>query len=72
MVLEGGGALGAYEAGALYSLTQNLPAAEVMYDVVSGVSIGAINSAAIGVFPKGKPAEMSDWLIGMWNDISIP
>ena len=43
LVLQGGGALGAYQAGVYEALHE----AEIEPDWVSGVSIGAINSAII-------------------------
>ena len=50
LVLQGGGALGAYQAGVYQALHE----AEVEPDWVSGVSIGAINAAIIA----GNPPEM--------------
>jgi NTE family protein len=43
LILQGGGALGAYQAGAYQALHE----ADIEPDYVSGVSIGAINSALI-------------------------
>jgi NTE family protein len=43
LVLQGGGALGAYQAGVYQALHE----ADIEPDWVSGVSIGAINSAII-------------------------
>jgi predicted acylesterase/phospholipase RssA len=42
LVLSGGGAHGAYEAGVAYALMQREP-----FDVICGVSIGAINAALL-------------------------
>jgi NTE family protein len=50
LVLQGGGALGAYQAGVYQALHE----ANVEPDWVSGVSIGAINSAIIAGNPKKK------------------
>ncbi len=44
LVLQGGGALGAYEMGALQRLYRE---PDFQPDVISGVSIGAINAAAV-------------------------
>ena len=41
LVLEGGGAKGAYEAGAIKALQKK----KIYFDGVSGTSIGAINAA---------------------------
>jgi predicted acylesterase/phospholipase RssA len=50
LVLQGGGALGAYQAGVYQALHE----ANIQPDWVSGVSIGAINSAIIA----GNPPEV--------------
>jgi predicted acylesterase/phospholipase RssA len=51
LVLQGGGALGAYQAGVYQAMSE----AGVEPDWVSGVSIGAINSAIIaGNTPKNR------------------
>lgn len=51
VVFEGGGDKGAFEAGALVGLTKRL-GPEAAYDVVTGVSIGGMNSLSLAVFPK--------------------
>src|ERR1700743_63252 len=53
LVLQGGGALGAYQAGVYQALHE----AGVEPDWVSGVSIGAINSAIIAGNPPEKRLE---------------
>ena len=52
LVLQGGGALGAYEYGAVTSLCE----AGLTPVAVTGVSIGAINAAAIAGARKGDIA----------------
>lgn len=55
LVLQGGGALGAYEAGVLNILTKNLRIEDevngeknrLVFDVIAGTSIGAINGAIL-------------------------
>ena len=63
LVLQGGGALGAYQAGAY----ERLSAAQLEPDWVAGISIGAINAALIcGNPPEGRlPA-----LRGFWEEVS--
>jgi len=53
LCMRGGGTKGAYEVGALTAMVELLPPIEVMYDVVAGVSVGALNTAMISIFPKG-------------------
>jgi NTE family protein len=50
LVLQGGGALGAYQAGVYQAMHE----AQLEPDWVSGVSIGAINSALIAGNPPGR------------------
>lgn len=50
LVLQGGGALGAYQAGVYEALDE----AGVALDWIAGVSIGAINGALIAGNPPGK------------------
>ena len=61
--MSGGANKGAYEAGVLYGLAHKLDNADVAWDVVTGVSAGAINAAGISMFPVGKEREMTEFLI---------
>ena len=53
LVLQGGGALGAYQAGAYEALHD----AGVRPEWIAGISIGAINAAIISGNPEGKRVE---------------
>jgi predicted acylesterase/phospholipase RssA len=37
---------------------------------VSGVSVGAVNAAAMAIFEKGKEIEMADYLMGIWENLT--
>jgi NTE family protein len=63
LVLQGGGALGSYQAG----VYEALAAANVHPDWVAGISIGAINSAIIAGNP---PEERVAKLRGFWESIT--
>lgn len=52
--MRGGGVHGAYEVGALKAIVANLEPFEYEYDIVSGVSVGALNSAILALYPKGQ------------------
>ena len=65
IVLQGGGALGAYQVGAYEILHEH----DYEPDLVVGTSIGAINSAIIVGNP---PDERIDKLHEFWNSISTP
>ena len=61
LVLQGGGALGAYQAGVYEALAE----ADIHPDWVAGVSIGAINSAIIaGNEPAERVSEAAGVLAG--------
>jgi NTE family protein len=63
LVLQGGGALGAYQAGVYEALHK----ADLEPDWVSGVSIGAINAAIIAGNPPGKRLER---LHAFWESVT--
>ncbi len=65
LVLQGGGALGAYQAGAFESLAPHT--GEI--DWVAGVSIGAINAALIAGNPPERRVER---LHAFWERVSLP
>src|ERR1700752_5070657 len=65
LVLQGGGALGAYQAGVM----EGLATAGIEPDWVAGISIGAINSAIIaGNEPGDRIAKLRDF----WTTVSQP
>ena len=63
LVLQGGGALGAYEVGVIKALCEQ---PECSPDIVTGVSIGALNAAVLAG-GRGDPVAM---LETMWHDLS--
>jgi NTE family protein len=63
LALQGGGALGAYQAGVYEALAE----ADLHPDWVAGISIGAINAAIIAGNP---PASRVDRLREFWNLVS--
>jgi predicted acylesterase/phospholipase RssA len=62
LVLSGGANNGAWEAGVLWGLTHYGNPADFAWDVVTGVSAGAINTGAIVVFATGDEVAMSEFL----------
>ena len=62
-ILQGGGALGAFECGVLKALEE----ARIYPDVVAGVSIGALNGAIVA----GNPRNASAALEAFWNDLAV-
>src|ERR1700674_5948503 len=63
LVLQGGGALGAYQAGVYQALHE----ADIQPDWISGVSIGAINAALIAGNP---PERRMERLTAFWETIT--
>ena len=51
-------------------MVEQLPAEESQYDVISGVSVGAINAVGFSLFPKGEEKEMSEFMTGLWTNLT--
>ncbi len=62
MILQGGGALGAYQAGVFEEITTN----GVVPDWIIGTSIGAINGAIIA---GNEPQRRIDRLVSFWQSV---
>ena len=74
VVLQGGGALGAYECGALNALLELIEGFseqghQIQLKVVSGVSIGSINAACV-VGAKSS-ADARARLNALWDDLTL-
>jgi NTE family protein len=65
LVLQGGGALGSYQAG----VYEALAASEYLPDWVAGISIGAINAAIIA---GNAPGHRVENLRSFWEEITAP
>jgi NTE family protein len=63
LVLQGGGALGSYQAGVYEALAD----AAIEVDWVAGISIGAVNAAIIAGNPPGRRVER---LRTFWNELT--
>jgi len=67
LVLQGGGDKGAYQAGVLYGLvTYTDKPEEFQYDVLTGISVGAVNAISLAQFPKGEEKEAVQYLKDIW------
>ena len=74
VVLQGGGALGAYECGALSALLELMDefaalGHEIVLKVVAAVSIGSINAAC--VVCASSHADARARLNALWNDLTL-
>ncbi|CAM2926597.1 Ferredoxin reductase [Legionella steigerwaltii] len=63
LTLQGGGALGAFECGVVKAMEEH----GIYPDIVSGISIGAFNSAIIA----GNPKHATEALESFWNDLAL-
>ena len=63
LILQGGGALGAFECGVVKALEEE----RIFPDVVAGVSIGALNGAIIA----GNPRHATAALEAFWADLAV-
>jgi NTE family protein len=68
LVLAGGGARGAYQAGVLKWLAERHPDLEV--PIITGVSAGAVNTACIAAHADGFRAGV-DRLHRLWADLTV-
>ncbi|MCI0484247.1 MAG: patatin-like phospholipase family protein [candidate division NC10 bacterium] len=65
LVLQGGGALGAFQCGVYMALEER----GIIPDLIAGVSIGAVNAAIIAGSPRGRAAPA---LEAFWSEIAVP
>ena len=65
LILQGGGALGAYQAGVYQALAE----ADLHPDWVAGISIGAVNAAIIAGNPPEKRVQQ---LRAFWEAVTQP
>lgn len=73
LVLSGGGARGAYEAGVLKYVREELPPrirANMHFDVICGTSVGAINSCFFASL-NHMPEVQGEALVQMWKSLRI-
>lgn len=63
LVLQGGGALGAFECGVVKALEEQ----GIFPDIVAGVSIGAFNGAIIASHPRSATAALE----AFWDELSV-
>ncbi len=62
-ILQGGGAMGAFECGAIKAMEEK----GIFPDIVAGVSIGAFNAAIMAANPDRAAAALE----AFWNDLTV-
>ncbi|CDW71376.1 patatin-like phospholipase family protein [Stylonychia lemnae] len=70
LALSGGANKGVYEVGILYGFAHSDHAPDYYYDVVTGVSVGAINAGAVAAWKKEDLLPMSEWLKELWSNLT--
>src|SRR5690349_18388169 len=68
IVMSGGGARAAYQAGVVRGLARHLP--ETWFPIIVGVSAGAINAAFFAAHP-GPLFEAADELCRLWASLRV-
>lgn len=63
LILQGGGAMGAFECGVVRALEED----GIFPDIVAGVSIGALNGAIIAAHPRHATEALSSF----WADLTV-
>jgi predicted acylesterase/phospholipase RssA len=68
--MEGGGPRNAYTVGALKAIVDLLPSTERSYDVISGVSMAAINAFIMGMHAIGDEKTAINELLRFWGELN--
>jgi len=66
LVLSGGGVKGAYQVGVLYNW---LYAQQIKYDILCGVSVGALNTSFLSQYKIGEEIRAYTDLLNLWGTI---
>jgi predicted patatin/cPLA2 family phospholipase len=69
LALEGGGDKGAYQAGALMGLVSNIPGNKYNWDVITGISVGALNAFGLSFFKQGDEVNAVNFILNIWKNI---
>jgi NTE family protein len=67
LVLSGGGSKGAFEVGVLQRL---MGEEEIDYDLLCGISVGAINAAYVAQTPLAHPRDAAARLRAIWDTVT--
>jgi NTE family protein len=70
LVLSGGGARGAYEAGVVLGISEALAPGEVPFDVLAGTSIGALNAVFLAAHAE-RPDMGAAALADSWRALEL-
>ena len=68
--MSGGGSNGAWEIGVLWGLTHYGDPEKYKWDVVTGVSIGSVNSALLALWKPGEEIKATEYISNLWAQMS--
>mmetsp|Transcript_5905 Transcript_5905/g.10511 ORF Transcript_5905/g.10511 Transcript_5905/m.10511 type:complete len:314 (+) Transcript_5905:200-1141(+) len=68
LALGGGNDLGAFQAGAIVGLLNNLPAQETDYQIVTGLGVGALNALIVSQYNNSQNAQLEERLSDFWEN----
>ena len=68
-MFSGGANNGAWESGVLWGLVNYGNPEDFRYDVLSGISAGAINAIALVGWKIGDELNAAQWLSDMWRNL---
>ncbi|MGV6801359.1 MAG: patatin-like phospholipase family protein [bacterium] len=69
LALTGGGARGAYQVGVLSAIAEELPPKTLPFDVITGVSVGAINAASLAAGAHDFHTGVQN-LVRIWQELN--
>ena len=69
LVMSGGGSNGAWEAGVFWGFINYGDKADFAYDIVSGVSAGSMNAAALAGWKVGTEVQAAEYLSDMYKNL---
>ena len=69
LVMSGGANNGAWEAGVVWGLLHYGEPTDYAYDVITGVSAGALNTGMFATWEKGDEYNMSEAISNSWASI---
>ncbi len=67
LAFAGSGDKGPYQIGAFQGLLESLGPDEVKYDIVTGISVGAINALLFSQYAVGDEAKFLNETLGLWQ-----
>jgi predicted acylesterase/phospholipase RssA len=70
LAMSGGGSNGAWEAGVIYGFAHSANPEDFYYDVVSGISAGSINTAALAPWAPEDIVAATEFISETWNTLT--